>query len=235
MKNKNILTWTIILAFVSLIIYYLLLKDIICIGFLTVITAASLYRFIIPSFLKTSTKLANLDFTHRFINSLLIELSINSSVYEAILRVKEYLNEPILNSLDFDQSNYLELLTKLGEKLSIHSYDVFLSVIKTHDSEGGDLLNLNYTLLNDLDIIKVKTDYLSKMKKRKLFDYIVMWTTFFLILFYIRFGLTTFYEYVLVTPLFSISLTLLFIIFNLCNIFFFIKYSQISLEEGGKI
>ena len=73
-------------------------------------------------------------------------------------------------------------------------YPVFLSIVKAYLEEGGDLLEMSSQLLNEVTSNEEKHNSLETIRKKSLVQYGSLWFLSTIVLVFLRFGLSNFYD-----------------------------------------
>lgn len=170
-----------------------------------------------------------------FTNSFIISLSVNNSLqiaYEcATLNVKSYL---------LDETSHIEHL-QINERISYLSnyfssdiYKMFLNIISAYVDQGGNILTMSETLIKELTRIENETNEYSSLSKKRIVEFSSLWILTYVILLFVRFALSQFYDQISSSPLFVGSICIFFI-FVLISIHLMITtFTQINFTLRRK-
>lgn len=130
-------------------------------------------------------------FTNRFIISLTITSSFDQAYEDASLEAKSELKD-VLKSV-----SHLSVIEKV-EYLALYFdddlYGVFVSVVKVFQEQGGNLLDIASPLLDEAAKNEEKRNSIETHKKQSIIQFSSMWFLSSLILCFLRYGLSSFYE-----------------------------------------
>lgn len=132
-----------------------------------------------------------------FINDFIISLTITSSIEQAFedatLEVKGEEKEVLESVSHLTIPERLEYLALYFDE---DIYRVFLSIVKVYQEEGGNLLDIASPLLDEAALNEEKHNAIDTHKKKSIIQYISMWFLSSLILCFLRYGLSSFYDMV---------------------------------------
>jgi len=156
---------------------------------------AALIIFIRPIVKRYLDKRRKRHEVFNFINHFIISLSVTSSLDQAF--------EDATIDAKGEEKRVLESITPLSsmEKLEYllryfeeDIYPVFLSIVKAYMEEGGDLLEMSSSLLNEAVFNEEKHNSLETIRRKSLVQYGSLWFLSTLVLVFLRFGLSNFYD-----------------------------------------
>ncbi|MCR5692897.1 MAG: hypothetical protein K6G74_02880 [Bacilli bacterium] len=131
------------------------------------------------------------NFINHFIISLSITSSIDQAFEDATIDAKGEEKE-VLDSISALTS--MEKIEYLLRYFEDDIYPVFLSIVKAYLEEGGDLLEMSSQLLNEVTSNEEKHNSLETIRKKSLVQYGSLWFLSTIVLVFLRFGLSNFYD-----------------------------------------
>lgn len=207
----------------------LLIAVVIALGFLVV------FLFLVfPSIKKFQNLQQKQHECYLFVNSFLITLSVCQSIeksYEsAIQNVTSGLKETTDAIAHLGPKQRIDYLSNYFE---MPIYDMFLSVLNIYLEQGGDILKLSKTLMEELTRIEETQISLSKNALSVLLQWIVLWAMSFAILGFARFGLNSFYSYLVSSPTYILVSVLYFVLLAFSIVVFTAKYTGVLPWKAG--
>lgn len=130
-------------------------------------------------------------FINHFIVSLAVTLSIDQAFNDSIIDIKGDFKE-VVESIDVMTTN--DKLTYLSQYFESDLYHVFLSIVTLFQEEGGDLLEMASPLLIEATKNEEKRNAMEGLEKKSFIQFGSMWFLSTLILAFLRFGLSNFYD-----------------------------------------
>ena len=88
----------------------------------------------------------------------------------------------------------MEKLEYLPRYFEEDIYNVFLSIVKAFIEQGGDLIEIASPLLNEVTFNEEKNNSLETIRKKSLVQYGSLWFLSTIVLAFLRFGLSNFYD-----------------------------------------
>ena len=131
------------------------------------------------------------NFINHFIISLSVTSSLDQAFEDATIDIKGEEKELIESIKALTTMEKLEYLLRYFEE---DIYPVFLSIIKAYLEEGGDLLEIASPLLNEATSNEEKQNSLETIRKKSLVQYCSLWFLSTIVLAFLRFGLSNFYD-----------------------------------------
>ena len=191
--------------------------------------------FVAPSvakFMKTKQKRHE---CYIFINAFLITLSVCQSLEKSFELATQSAEKEFKSTLDSIA------LLEAGEKIEYLSnyfempiYDMFLSVLRIYLEQGGDILKLSKTLMEELTRIEETSMSLSKNAIAVLLQWIVLWALSLAILAFVRFGLTSFYSTLSQSMTYLLMIIIYFSFLAISILIFTSKYTGEKFTFGKK-
>jgi hypothetical protein len=179
-----------------------------------------------PLIIKIRAKANTNDHLYFLVNTILNQLRTDKSLTTAFKSIVSFFPEELRNSYETYGVNPLEYLDLMRQYFNSTYYEIFYNMIKIYDSKGGDIEERSKVLLDAIAFSKEVRSELIKTKLRKLSEFIVMWLLSFLVLLYLRLGLTSYYLTLLNTN---------FIFAIIANFVLFIISSYYAINSFSKV
>jgi hypothetical protein len=213
-----------LIGFISFL--YLVFNDLVLtVVFIIPITFVIFY-FLTPLIIKIRAKANTNDHLYFLVNTILNQLRTDKSLTTAFKSIVSFFPEELRNSYETYGVNPLEYLDLMRQYFNSTYYEIFYNMIKIYDSKGGDIEERSKVLLDAIAFSKEVRSELIKTKLRKLSEFIVMWLLSFLVLLYLRLGLTSYYLTLLNTN---------FIFAIIANFVLFIISSYYAINSFSKV
>ena len=213
-----------LIGFISFL--YLVFNDLVLtVVFIIPITFVIFY-FLTPLIIKIRAKANTNDHLYFLVNTILNQLRTDKSLTTAFKSIVSFFPEELRNSYETYGVNPLEYLDLMRQYFNSTYYEIFYNMIKIYDSKGGDIEERSKVLLDAIAFSKEVRSELIKTKSRKLSEFIVMWLLSFLVLLYLRLGLTSYYLTLLNTN---------FIFAIIANFVLFIISSYYAINSFSKV
>jgi hypothetical protein len=205
---------------------YLVFNDFILMVVFIVPIAFILFYFLIPLIIKIKSNVNKNDHLYFLVNIILNQLLTDKSLTAAFKSIIIFFPEELRISYETYGVNPLEFLDLMRQYFNSNYYEIFYNMIKIYDSKGGDIEERSKVLLDAIAFSKEIRSELIKTKLRKLSEFIVMWLLSFLVLLYLRLGLTSYYISLLNTN---------FIFAIIANFILFIISSYYAIDSFSKV
>jgi len=195
MRQSNFIIFSFIFSLIMGVCSYLMTTNIVmfCITFTVFFAVFSLIlRKCINRYLDVQRRSHE---SYKFVNSFVINLSVSQSIEKAFDAGRDGLGEDfnkVIDSLDGDSRDKTYYLINYFES---NIYQMFLNILKLYEEQGGDILALSNSLLLELSRIEESNNLQKKEGIRCLKEFLTMWAFALLILLFMRFGLSTFFDY----------------------------------------
>lgn len=168
---------------------------------------------------------------YRFVNTYLVSLSIKGSLAyarESAYNISDSKVKEVMDSIkEMDEEEQLFYLSKY---FKFDLYYLFVDTVTLWNEQGGDILNMSQRLINKL---RLKEEYLlscESMHKSRVIEFTILWSITLIILASLRFALSQFYNKVIQTPFYQVSVVAIFL-FVLLSIYILVKrISNVTLE-----
>ena len=160
---------------------------------------------------------------YRFVNSFLISLSATCSLERAFLSAGEGSTGKLRTTMESVASMEAYEKTRfLGLYFESDLYAMFLSVLELYSEQGGDVLKLSASLLEEVNRVEESNRKLEKTGIRNAFQYILLWAMSLGILVFLRFGLGNYFDAIRKSAIYLICI----------SVFFFFMLGSILLYGG---
>ena len=197
-----------------------------------------LYYFVIGRKMikKYLSKVNTIHCCYHFINSFIVTMSVKESLddaYESGIRLenKEF-NEETAN---LESMPIYDRIVYLRKYFNLAVYKMFINVLDLYQDQGGNILNISDALMRETTRTeKALADSVSTGEKH-LFEFIVLWSLTFLILVFLRFGISEFYMVMLSSPLFMALLVFFFVLLLISIHVFLVRFSNITIKEDSGV
>ena len=167
-----------------------------------------------------------------FISSFLITLSSKDSLDEAYIsgtRNKSNKFNELNNNMN--QMTSFEKIEYLKKYFSFSVYSMFVKVISLHMEQGGNVLKLSESLLNEIRRIEDSINQTISINRKKTFEYFLLWFMSFLVLIFLRLSLSSFYQIMLSSNIFFILLIAYYLLFLFAIYSFINKFVIVPIKE----
>lgn len=148
-----------------------------------------------------------------FVSSFVTSMSLTSSLersYENALESSGRDGELQRLAASLPEEGVKERLHYLERYFELERYRMFLSLFSLYEQQGGDILSIAKSLLDELTRVEEMERSIEKESARSLREYLVMWILSGAMLFGIRFGLMNYWEVLEHNLLFMGSVVLYF-------------------------
>lgn len=178
-----------------------------------VLTLLEFIIFINKRFKNYDLKISRFRECYHFVNNFIVSLSIKGSIVSSLENVTNAASDTLLDVLDgVKDMNENEKIMYLKRYFPFYSYQLFLDVILLWLEEGGDILEMSQYLITNLRSEEEYISYCEKSNKKTLFEFSILWAFTLVILFVLRFVLSTFYELFTKQLLFTIGIGMIFVL-----------------------
>lgn len=201
-----------------------------------VLVLFSLYYFLFARkyFKKYLSVIRRVHSCYFFINSFIVTMSVKESYeegYNSGLRINDQQLHLYAKEL-VDLSDY-EKVKYLRSYFNLSIYKMFLNILEVYQDQGGNILSMSDNLIREATRVEKTTIESANSGIKHLVEFIVLWTLSFVILLFMRFGISDLYSKMLNDATFA---PLIFVFFLLCliSIHLFIKtFINLSVKEDN--
>ena len=213
-----------LIGFISFL--YLVFNDLILTTVFIIPVTFIVFYFLTPLIIRLRVKVNTNDHLYFLVNTILNQLRTDKSLTIAFKSIVSFFPEELRSSYETYGVSPLEYLDLMRKYFNSTYYEIFYNMIKIYDSKGGDIEERSKVLLDAIAFSKEVRTELIKIKLRKLSEFIVMWLLSFLVLLYLRLGLTSYYLTLLNTN---------FIFAIIANFVLFIISSYYAVDSFSKV
>lgn len=218
----------VILIIIFSLFYYLVFNEILLSAIFTIPLIYIVFFYAVPIIDNTKTRIKRNDNLYFLTNSILSQLKTDRSLTVAFKSIINYLPEELKNNYESYGTTPLDFLNLLKEYFNSNYYEIFLNMIKIYDTKGGDIDARSKVLIDAIAYTKQISMELVNIKVRKLTEFVIMWLLAFLVLIYLRLGLTSYYLNLIETN-FIFALIANFVLFIISSYFAIATFD--NLEE----
>ena len=168
---------------------------------------------------------------YQFINTYLISLSIKGSMSaarESSYGTADQNTQEVIDSIkDLDEEEKLSYLCKY---FKFDLYHLFLDTVSLWNEQGGDILAMSQYLVNQVRLKEEYLLYCESIHRRRVIEFIVLWSITLAILTSLRFALSQFYAKISHTIFYQVAVVVLFL-FIILSIYIMVnRITNITLE-----
>lgn len=193
-----------VIAFISTNNYYISIGVIV--AFFIYLCIAN--KFLLSKYIDQTTKIHE---CFDFINSFIISMSVKNSLAEAFeistINVSGHFKEEILH---IEKLEVIDKINYLNRYFIFDIYQMFLNILSTYLDQGGDILNMSKLLLQELTRIEMLQIEYDSRSKKKIFEFSTLWFFTYIILLFVRIALTEFYDRIVASPIYLVSICFFF-------------------------
>lgn len=184
------------------------------------------YVLLLPMITAYQSKSRRRNEAYRFINAYLISLSATQSLERAFGAGCEGIEGEFAERVnDIGNLEAKQRTEYLASYFENPLYQMFLSILSLYEDQGGDVLALSGSLLEELTRVEQNARGMEKEGRKNLLQYLVLWGMAIAVVAFLRIGLGTFYalaknEWVYIL---AIAAFFLFLLGSVC--FYVIAYT----------
>ncbi|MCF0107770.1 MAG: hypothetical protein HUJ59_02020 [Bacilli bacterium] len=203
----------ILLGIIFAFITWVATGNLIVSGVILLLTILEFFLFINKRFKAYQIKLTRFRECYHFVNNFIVSLSIKGSILSSLENVTAGASDELLDHLDgVKDLNEHEKIQYLNRYFPFYSYQLFLDVILLWLEEGGDILEMSQYLTNNLRSEEEYIAHCEKVNKKTMFEFAVLWGFTIVIIFVLRFVLSSFYELFTKQFLYVVGIAMVFIL-----------------------
>lgn len=189
----------------------------------------ALARKKIKKYLELSERI---DCCHHFISAFLITLSVKESLNDAFESGTRNANESFTSYLSqMEEMNIDEQIDYLQKYFKLNVYSMFVNVVRIYEEQGGNVLKVADSLLAENSRIEQMLNDMKILSRKKTVEFAILWILAFVVLAFMRFALSSFYEQMLQSMIFIILLVAFFLLFILSVHFYIARYTKLPIKE----
>jgi hypothetical protein len=224
---KNIVgSFLIALAFGGLA--FLVTENVLLAIGISLMFALTFFLAVFPQISKAKIKIRKRHECYRFVNSFIITLSVSHSgdeAYQSASLGTAGEEKEIVGGLSaFTLEEKLDYLSTYFEE---DFYQMFFSIFRLYEDQGGDVLKMAEPLLMETTLIEESGNEKDKIQLLCFSQFASLWAMSLLILAFLRFGLSNFYGQLTASPIF-LGVAVLYFVFAL------VSFSLYASEATGE-
>ena len=154
---------------------------------------------------------------YQFINSFVIALSVKKTLGGALESVLGQIRDDLRTHINSIATlDTMEVLANLKIRFPFPDYEMFLTIVDLYTEQGGSILKMSQLLLANLR--EQQNNYQARLiiAKRKLSNYVILWSLTLVVLVFARFGISGLFILMASNPIFMMGL---------CAYFLFMLYA----------
>lgn len=206
----------------------------VCIG---IVALYLLYYFIfgrkmLKKYFEKSVKIHQ---CYYFVTTFLLTMSIKESLEDSFDNAIKNKNKDFSAILDqLKEMGVYEKLEYLTRYFTYSFYHMFLKVVDLYQEQGGNILKMSDSLLNESIRIEETMKESESSCKKKAIEFSILWVLSFVVLLFVRFALQDFYLSMIKSTPFFVLLICFFILFLIAIHVFIKRYTKMPINEEGK-
>ncbi|MDD3207624.1 MAG: hypothetical protein PHV19_03825 [Bacilli bacterium] len=229
------------------ILFLSLLIALIC-GALGYVSSGNLYvaisifmTYFLYGFFHAKKKIVQSNLTYKcarecrqFLNNFLLSMSIRGSLAEAFENATMNADEQFKSELEYIEHLAIrERIDYLNKYFRFDIYYMFLNILTLYEDQGGDILTMSETLLQEVNRIEEAMIVARSLSTKRTMEFFILWSITIGIVIFMRFGLSSFYSRML-NGLIVIIMTALLFALLLVSIHLAInKFSHQLVQENN--
>jgi hypothetical protein len=161
-----------------------------------------------------------------FMNQFILTLSVKTSIASTLTELYPSLHPRIRRALDDDEGlPAIDTLKRLNVLFDFPLYSIFLHMIDIHIHHGGSIIDMTDMLLSRARREEIEWNEKRLATKKKLGQLMLLWLLNFLMIGFVRFGLSDIFIDVFPTLIFKLFILIFVVVFALsCFVFFYQAY-----------
>jgi len=161
-----------------------------------------------------------------FMNQFILTLSVKTSIASTLTELYPSLHPRIRRALDDDEGlPAIDTLKRLNVLFDFPLYSIFLHMIDIHIHHGGSIIDMTDMLLSRARREEIEWNEKRLTTKKKLGQLMLLWFLNFLMIGFVRFGLSDIFIDVFPTLIFKLFILIFVVVFALsCFVFFYQAY-----------
>lgn len=192
------------------------------------------YIFIFRKMKKYFTKTQRIHECYQFMNSFLVSLSIRDSYDESFANAVTNPSSSLDAELKaIDNLNSVEKLEYLRKYFNLSIYKMFLNVLEIYNIQGGKILEIANSLMNESVRMEEATTQTSHFNLRKMIEFIMLWGMTLVIMVFMWFAMRDFYSQMTSSMIYQILLYAFFLLILGSLHYFASKIFVISVKEDN--
>ena len=151
-----------------------------------------------PKIKKNAIKTQRFHQCYSFINTFIISLSIKGSIKGAIDTTFENMGDNFASNIQgLEELNENDKLNYLTQYFKFLLYGLFVNLINLWSEQGGNIINMSTHLIDDARLTEEYITESSRMAKKHIMEFAILWLISLSILVILRFALAQFYNQII--------------------------------------
>ena len=214
--SSNMSVYYLVSCFISLlvgVVTYLSTSNLIFTGIGLFISF--IYFFLAGSFMvkRYLTVISRFHECYSFLNTFIVSLSIKESLKYSFDATFDTMPDSFKKNLvGIEDLNVEEKINYLSKYFKFHIYGLFIRLITLWSEQGGDILDMSSYLINQARLIEEYISESTRLARKNIFEFAVLWLFSLSIIVILRFALANFYEQIIKQTMFPISILIVIIL-----------------------
>ena len=188
-------------------------------------------RKMIKGYLEKNRRIHN---CYQFINSFIITMSVKDSLEDSFVNATQGAEGDYLDTVnELSELTPMDKVTYLRKYFNLAVYKMFINIIQIYLDQGGKLLNMSDTLIQETTRIEDTLNKTNSSIKKVAIEFVVLWLISFMVLIFLRFGISDFYMTMLSSLPFLITLVAFFILFLVSIHIYIRRATAIYIKEDS--
>ena len=155
-----------------------------------------------------------IHFCYQFINSFVITMSVKDSLEDSFTNATQGATGEYEETIkELSDLNPMEKVNYLRKYFNLAVYKMFINVLDIYQEEGGNLLTMSDALIQETTRIEDTLNKTNNVIKRIAVEFGILWIISLGVLIFLRFGVSDFYQTMLSSIPFLVTLILFFVLF----------------------
>lgn len=164
-----------------------------------------------------------IHYCYQFINSFIVTMSVKDSLEDSFMNATQGADGEYLETIkELEALTPMDKVLYLRKYFNLAVYRMFINVIEIYLDQGGKLLNMSDTLMEETTRIENTLNKTNNSILKNAIEFVVLWLISFMVLVFLRFGISDFYQTMLASLPFLVTLVSFFAFF-LISVHIFIK------------
>ncbi len=184
---------------------------------------------------KYSKKVYRIHHCYKFINSFLITMSVRNSLEESYRSGVQGCRGELKHIVaEIENMDNEERLNYLRTYFNLSIYKMFLNVVNIYLDQGGNILDMADTLIQESTRIEDSLNKTIKSVRQNILEFIILWGLSIGILIFMRFGISSFYLQMLHSMVFLILLGVYYLIILISIHMLVVRSTELFIKEDAQ-
>jgi len=169
---------------------------------------------------------------YHFINSFIITFSVKESIEEAYISGIKTTNKDLIEETEsLDNLKIYDRIVYLRKFFNLAIYKMFINILDMYQDQGGNILNMSDTLIREATRTEKSLTESTAIGRKQLLEFSILWGISFVVLIFLRFGISEFYSLMITSKLF-ISLLIIYFLLVLGSFhMFLLRFTNLVVKE----